>query len=211
LIPDPAVMVAALFGEQIHQRLQNGEVARIAAAFPQGYVAVQFSADFGDDATLTAMASQLDRASAENGLGIVFFRAGAAPWHDDLACYERIAARMYTPVRIFTSLDLWDICALIANSSIYCGSSLHGRIVAMAFALPRINLIHPSQGNMPSKQAAFARTWEAAGIRATVNVSEIAQGIREALATNAGLRQQIASQLVAAYRQGFSTLDTALA
>src|SRR5665647_2098680 len=76
LIPDPAVMVAELFGAQIRQRTAEGEVAQILSASPQGYIAVQFSADFGDDETLTEVASQLDHTATSVGYGVVFFRAG---------------------------------------------------------------------------------------------------------------------------------------
>ncbi|MFA6972719.1 MAG: polysaccharide pyruvyl transferase family protein, partial [Gallionella sp.] len=87
LIPDPAVMVAELFAKQIRRHAYQGEIARILKAFPQGYIAVQFSADFGDDATLMEIAAQLDQVSISTGYGVVFFRSGAAPWHDDLPCY----------------------------------------------------------------------------------------------------------------------------
>jgi hypothetical protein len=113
-------------------------------------------------------------------------------------------------VKIFTSLHLWDICALIASSRGYCGSSLHGRIVAMAFALPRVNLRHPAQTHQPTRQAAFAATWEAAGIPATVDVHDIAQGIRHALAADAGQLQRTARELVTHYRQGFNAICAGL-
>ncbi|MDP3844739.1 MAG: polysaccharide pyruvyl transferase family protein [Oxalobacteraceae bacterium] len=211
LIPDPAVMVAELFGTKIRQRARQGEVAQILRAFPQGYIAVQFSADFGDDQTLTEIAAQLDRIAISSGFGVAFFRAGAAPWHDDLLCYQRAAARMHAPaVKIFRSLNLWDICALIACSRVYVGSSLHGRIVAMAFALPRINLHHRAQATRPTKQTAFAATWEQAGIPATVEVDEIADGIRDALAIDSARLQHTASELVSRYRQGFNPICAGL-
>ena len=58
----------------------------VLAAFAHGYLAVQFSADFGDDTTLDTLAAGFDRAR-ERGCGIVLFRAGAAPWHDDPRVY----------------------------------------------------------------------------------------------------------------------------
>lgn len=204
LIPDPAVMVAALFEGRIRQRAQEGDMAQVLAAFPQGYIAVQFSADFGDDATLKEIAAQLDRVATSTGYGVVFFRAGAAPWHDDLDCYQRVAARMHSPqVRLFTSLNLWDICAVVAHSRVYCGSSLHGRIVAMAFALPRVSLIHP---NRPTKQAAFAATWEEGNQPATVEVNGIDQGIRQSLSADPAQLKKIANKLVAQYQHGFEGL-----
>jgi hypothetical protein len=211
LIPDPAVMVAALFGARIRQRAEHGEVAQMLGAFPQGYLAVQFSADFGDDATLSEIATQLDDAAAASGYGVVLFRAGAAPWHDDLAGFERVASRMRTPsVTVFQSLDVWDICALIAHSWAYCGSSLHGRIVAMAFALPRVNLRPPTATHPPGKQAAFAATWEETGVPATVEVHDMAEGIRDALTVNPEVLERTARRLVTQYRAGFDAMHAGL-
>ncbi|MDO9165512.1 MAG: polysaccharide pyruvyl transferase family protein [Rhodoferax sp.] len=211
LMPDPAVMVAELFGPQIRQQGRQGEVAHMLHALPQGYIAVQFSADFGDDETLTAIAAQLDQIMVSGGFGVVFFRAGAAPWHDDLACYQRVAARMRSAsVKVFESLDVWDICALIANSRAYCGSSLHGRIVAMAFALPRINLRHPALTHHASKQSAFAATWEETGVPGAVDVGDIAGGIQHALAVDPDQLRRTAARLVTQYRHGFEAMYAAL-
>ena len=80
----------------------------------------------------------------------------------------------------------------------------------MAFALPRINLRHPAQAKRPTKQAAFAATWEEAGMPATVEVHEIAQGIQHALATDPGQRQHTATELVTQYRQGFNAICAGL-
>src|SRR5690606_2912129 len=94
---------------------------------------------------------------------------------------RRAAARMRSAsVRVFESLDIWDICALIAGSRGYCGSSLHGRIVAMAFGLPRVNLRHPVAAPAASKMLAYARTWEPEDLPTVVAIDEIASALREA-------------------------------
>lgn len=207
LMPDCAVMVAELFGERIRAQAGAGEVARIRKAFAQGYIAVQFSADFGDDASLQAIARQLDEVATSSGYGIAFFRAGAAPWHDDLICYERVLARMQTPsARLFTSLDLWDICALIASSRAYLGSSLHGRIVAMAYGLPRMNLRDPAHPTGATKPSSFADAWEMPGMVTAVGVEDIAEGMCNAMAVDRDMLAQAAARLVADYRSGFAAL-----
>jgi len=203
LMPDPAVMVEELFGDLIRRRSGEGEVARIRQAFPQGYIAAQFSVEFDDDATLAAIAAQLDTLAHSTGLGIVFFRAGAAPWHDELGGFARTAARMQAQTRMFMSLDLWDICALIAASRAYVGSSLHGRIVAMAFALPRVNLVLDAQHG---KQAAFAATWEDAQVPAAVQADGVAHAALQALAVDPGVLEAKARQLAGCYRHAFRTL-----
>lgn len=212
LVPDPAVMVAELFGERIAQHAQCGEVAAMLGAFPQGYIAVQFSADFGDDVTLRQMAGQLDQVVEASGYGIVLFRAGAAPWHDDLSCYQRLMGFMRsTQVKGFESLAIWEICALIAHSAAFCGSSLHGRIVATAYGLPRVNLSHPHKESRTGKQAAYAATWELPGIVATVDLTGIAAGIHGALATKQELLLNHAQVLAAKFLEEFTTIRSLLA
>ncbi|KIF79836.1 polysaccharide pyruvyl transferase family protein [Noviherbaspirillum autotrophicum] len=205
LMPDPAVMVAELFGDTIGARWRQGEVARVSNAFPEGYVAVQFSNDFGDDRTLAAIAAQLDGLALSSGQGIVFFRAGAAPWHDDVDAYRRIVTRLRAPSVIFNSLHLWDICALIAGSRVYAGSSLHGRIVAMAYAVPRVSLRYPAQAGQLAKPEAFAAAWDPA-LPAAVEVHDIAHGIEQALAADPAQLRDTARHLAARYRTEFAAL-----
>ncbi len=212
LLPDAAVMVAELFGERLRQHVAQGEVAGLRQRFPQGYLAVQFSAEFADDATLTQLAQQLAQVTRETGLGLVLFRAGAAPWHDTLLTLQRLAAQLDAgSVQVFQSLHLWDICALIAASRGYCGSSLHGRIVAMACALPRLSLRSPVASAQQGKTAAFAASWEEAEVPATVAVAELAPALQRALALPRERLQRTAQTLASEYRRGFAALCTPLA
>ncbi|MGE5768246.1 MAG: polysaccharide pyruvyl transferase family protein, partial [Bacteroidota bacterium] len=69
LCPDPAVMVAQCCGEVIGAHRQQGAVRAMQDAYPGGFMACQFSADFADDASLDALAQGLSRAAAAAGLG----------------------------------------------------------------------------------------------------------------------------------------------
>ena len=202
LCPDPAVMVAACFGERIAVQQHHGEVQALRTDFPQGYLALQFSADFGDDATLDALVRELSRVVAATGLGLVCYRAGAAPWHDDAGLYDILQQRLPPgTTRLFESLNLWDICALIAASRGAIGSSLHGRIVALAYGLPRVSLIPPQQGDRPLKAAAFAETWEPDSVPRGVTVDEIERAVMQALAAPTDVLQDNAANLRARYLQ----------
>jgi hypothetical protein len=207
LLPDSAVMTASLFGDLIRERATQGEVGDLAKAFTNGFIAVQFSADFDDDATLNIIAQQLDELASTSGMGIAFFRAGAAPWHDDIECLHRTASRMQAkPVKVFTSLDLWDICALLARSRGYVGSSLHARIIAMAFALPRVNLVRSAEEGRMTKQEAFAVTWEEPGMSRTIGVSGMACRMMDALEVDHGRLQRKATELASTYQHAFPKL-----
>ncbi|ODU01820.1 MAG: hypothetical protein ABS89_06690 [Thiobacillus sp. SCN 63-1177] len=205
LCPDPAVMVADCFGEMIRRHQQQGAVTAMREAYPLGYLACQFSADFGDDASLDALAQGLARASAEAGLGLVLFRAGGAPWHDDPELHEKVLRRLPPgTARRFPSLHLWDICALIAASRGVVSSSLHGRIVALAYGLPRVSLLSPQQGSRPDKLTAFAETWEPDAVPRSVTVEQIEPALRQALALPESVLRENAAQLRVQYRRSLA-------
>lgn len=202
LCPDPAVMLRQCFGASLEARARGSAVRAMREAFPQGYLACQFSGDFADEASLVALAGGLGDAAAASGLGIVLFRAGAAPWHDDPALYEKVHARLPPDrVRLFTSLHLWDISALIAVSRGTIASSLHVRIAALAFALPRVSLRKPQADPwQPDKVAAFAETWEPECLPHGVAPAEIGTAAARALATPVGVLQDNTQAVCAACR-----------
>ncbi len=202
LCPDPAVMLADCFGETIRRQKEQGDAKAMRDAFPQGYLACQFSADFADDASLDALARGLSGVAAATGLGLALFRAGAAPWHDDAALYEKLQRRLPTgTAQLFPSLHLWDICALIAASRGTVGSSLHGRIVALAYGLPRVSLVPPQQGGRPDKRTAFAETWEPDVMPRGVALDRIEAAVLQALAVPADLLRENAASLRVRYLQ----------
>jgi len=177
-----------------------------AEAIAQGACVLDLrdAAEFGDDQTLMQLASQIQRITQSTGFGVVLFRAGAAPWHDDLCCYRRLVALRQDPsIALFTSLNLWDICAVIARSRAFIGSSLHGSIVAAAYALPCLGLLRPRELPQTSKQTAFWSTWSPAGLPAAVPIEALADGMREAMATDPGERAKLSKRLVDACRASF--------
>lgn len=210
LVPDPAVMVAELFHDRLRAHALSGEVLQCRQAFPNGYLAVQFSTDFCDEATLDTLATGLDQFARHSGCGIVLFRAGAAPWHDDIDAYRLLAARMRSnAVRIMSSLHLWDICALIARCSAYVGSSLHGRIVATAHALPCITLCRSDTGSGCAKHAAYTETWDGNRQHAPVEPAMLCEAMLATMQiAKIGRegRQAAAAALAARYRAHAETL-----
>ncbi|TCS71341.1 polysaccharide pyruvyl transferase [Sulfuritortus calidifontis] len=209
LSPDAAHRVAELFGVRIARHGRQGEPLKMRTRFPQGYLAMQFSADFGDDPTLHALAAQLDACGERTGLGIVLFRAGAAPWHDELTVYRRLAGFMRWPqCHIFESLNLWDICALLGQARAYCGSSLHGRIVAQACSVAGVSLVPDVQ--TPYKAQAYCATWLPAAERNVRPVGQALTGIEQALTLSSESLQQLAAQLASQARAGMSATLHAL-
>jgi hypothetical protein len=182
LMPDPAELVEALFGDAICARVTEPVIAELREAFPGGWLAVQLSTEFADDATLAAIATQLEAVPDDAGLGIVLFRAGAAPWHDDPALLARLARRIPARhVRVFESLDVWDLCALLAHAHACLCSSLHGGLVARAFGVPALG-IEPPRPAQGRKLTAYVSTWHARDAPVVRHVVDIGASLRKALA-----------------------------
>lgn len=135
---------------------------------------------------------------------MVLFQAGAAPWHDDAALYDAILPRLPDGMaRRFASLHLWDLCALIAASRVTLSSSLHARVVALAYARPRLTL-RPPQGDGPDKRDAFVATWEPDALPGCVASADLAPAVAAALAVPHAQREAHAASLEAAYRSSLA-------
>ena len=197
LAPDPAELTSALFGTVVREQASCARQAAIHERFPGGYLAVQFSADFGDDATLDVIGRQLVQIHREQGLGIVLFRTGAAPWHDRLDVYRRLVqGTAGLGAVIFEALDIWEICALLAGSCGTIGSSLHARIVAEAFNRPAASLVRKSSER--SKVGAYVATWIPGALATVVSPEEMVSAWRQALTFEPGNSRQLQQAIAAA-------------
>ncbi len=197
LLPDAAVTLPGPFAATIEAHAQAWR-----ERWPGGWLAVQCSAEFGDDATLDALAHALRPALAGLGVPAVLFRAGAAPWHDDLAVLQRLAMRL-PGAAVVETLPLWPLVALVAAGRGFVGSSLHGRLVALAHGLPAVSLAPPQTG--AAKLQAWMDTWEP-GERAAA-VADAGEALHAALAVPAAARRQLAAALAARFREGFAALS----
>jgi hypothetical protein len=195
LAPDPAALVARLFSARIAACSNGARAKTLRARFPRGYLALQFSADFGDDSTLRQLANRVETFAAARGLGIVTFCAGRAPWHDDPATHRRLRRFLADPERLVSSpvRGLWALCGLIAESSAVCASSLHARIVSEAFARPVVTLLRtPPAGR---KQSAYARTWDPDGLNPLALPDTAEAALAGASSVDPALRARHALQL----------------
>ena len=203
--PDPAELAACLFNDSAASHGKSGEPAAVREWFPQGYLAVQFSADFGDDATLDEIGASLLRIQRELEIGIVLFRAGGAPWHDRLDVYQRLRERVpHLKTVVFHSLHLLDIHALLSQGCGFAGSSLHGRIVAEAHGHPAASLVREnSPGTNPSKTLAYVESWNPVAADTVATAAHLALVFRQAwsrrneVTLQANRRQALVRQAVA--------------
>lgn len=188
LLPDAAVTVARLWPTD-------------PAPLSGHYLAVQCSQDLADDASLDTLATQLQQVIDATGWPVVLLRAGAAPWHDNLGQLHRLAGRL-SDAQVFDSLQVRPLCALIGQAAAFCGTSLHGRLIALAHGRPRVTVATADS----RKHEAFVNTWEMPAMPGVVALHDVAVALRQALATNADERQAWALQLQTRFDAGIQAL-----
>lgn len=114
-----------------------------------------------------SIAAQLVAIAQRTGFGIHLFIAGLASGHDSLAGYEDIrdaclARSPKVDVTISESRDPLDLAQSIRRSQGWIGTSLHGRIIAASYGLPRVSLSKSwKTADTREKTAVYAQTWDA--------------------------------------------------
>ncbi len=105
---------------------------------------------------IEAIAQQLTELNVNTGLKIALLTIGKAPGHSDDEPLDKLYS-LLGEERAYRvdSGHIDDIIRCIATSKLYCGTSLHGAITALAYAVPQIALL-PQR---VIKLSSFLETW----------------------------------------------------
>ena len=98
---------------------------------------------------------ELEKIHREEGLEILLLPIGIAANHDDNIALNRLKKYFNIKVNHIEKLNIYDIMYLIANSRFFAGTSLHGNITAMSYAVPHIGL-----NREISKLDNYLKTWD---------------------------------------------------
>lgn len=162
-LPDPVVLLHKVLAKDVLAATKSDTLQAIRRATKgRPYWAVQLSDDFAASNSTDALADQLCSASRrEKSLAIVLFRAGAV--HDSLPALENVQASMRRtcapdlPIEVFEELNIFRICAVISEAALLVSTSLHARIVALNYHVPRVTF---SARPEVSKHAFFVHHWD---------------------------------------------------
>lgn len=148
------------------------------------YFCFHGAAKYVASAGVDAIAAQLVAIAKHTGWGIHLFVAGLAPGHDSLVAYEAIRAACLelmptATVTISQSRHPLDLVASIRRSQGWIGTSLHGRIIAASYGLPRVSLSKNWQiSDTTEKTAVYAETWDDS-MPFAVKMEQIASAFKE--------------------------------
>lgn len=193
LAPDPAALVAELFPRDEIERRASPAVRELLAASGGGYLVFQCGR-FALRGELEAAAESLAELLAVVDRPLLLLPLGLASAHEDPRALDEIARRLPAARRV-PAETLWDQLATLAAAGLFAGTSLHGVLVATAFAVPAVGV-----GSRVAKLDAFLHDWhlgpvDEKPVEGCVEPHRLARAARRALDEPERHRRERASRL----------------
>lgn len=165
LFPDSAILMSEFYPIEVLEKKITPEVRAYVKAHRENYVYFQINkkTTVGKEGLIAA---QLDKIYQNGKVEICLCPIGKALNHDDHLALAVVKEKMESPATYFDAENIWDIMYLIANSKAYIGTSLHGAITALSYAVPHVGL-------KVEKLEAYLHTWGAKGNDFAVDFTEI--------------------------------------
>ena len=150
LVPDTAILLSEVF--PLNDLEKNVSKATIKYTQGKKYMVFQINKKIGEK-KYKKICESLRACGQKLNIDICLCPIGYAPNHDD----PEILKKMYQELgpgisTLFGDNTIWDIMYLIAKSSFFIGTSLHGVITAMSYAVPYLGLYG-------KKTQSYIKTW----------------------------------------------------
>lgn len=162
LVPDSAVLISDMYPV-------------VPSSREPGHIVFHIS-DHHAKRRVEAIAQQLTELNMSTGLKIALLTIGKAPGHADDGPLDKLQSMLGERAYRVDSGKIEDIIQCIATSKLYCGTSLHGAITALAYAVPQVALLP----NKVVKLSSFLETWapkNCAGFAEVRQLSQIANNL----------------------------------
>ena len=204
LLPDSAIYMSELFPREELDKVVSKETREIIKQFPKGYICFQTADDHSRD-SIPHIVKELEAVYKKTGLGVVLLPIGRASGHEDQIPLEKIKQHISTPAVMPGENGIFDIMALIANSKLYAGTSLHGAITALSFAVPHLGLT-----DKVPKLEAFLNTWSVKDLNGCIPFSALAAKAPTGLSVETEQLKKKSEELIHLTKEGFDRMMEAL-
>ena len=201
LVPDSAVLLSDVFPVGALMGRLTPRIRQIIEAWGQGKYAVFQAADRFNEDEVAELARQLDALYGQTGLPCFLLPIGRALKHDDHLLLARLRARMRAPAELPEFNTIHDTMGVIAQAAVFAGTSLHGAITAISYAVPHVGL-----RDCVPKVDTFLADWDLPEQQACVEASGLAAGMQRALALPRARLEARAAALKSACNRAFDEM-----
>ncbi|MEX2593375.1 MAG: polysaccharide pyruvyl transferase family protein [Anditalea sp.] len=178
LFPDSAILMSEFYPLEVLEKSVTKEVLEYVQQNKGEYIFFQINKKTTVGKELL-IANELDKIFRQDHTEICLCPIGKALNHDDHEALQAVKQKLESPSTYFDAENIWDIMYLIAHSKAYIGTSLHGAITSMSYAVPHVGLT-------VEKLDAYLDTWGVKGSSFAVGFSQIYDQYKIATAVKAG-------------------------
>ncbi|GAA0880455.1 hypothetical protein GCM10009119_34250 [Algoriphagus jejuensis] len=202
LFPDSAILMSEFFPVETLEANVSPEVKSYVEKNKGKFAFVQINKKTtrGHETTIAA---ELDLVYGEGDTKLCFCPIGKALDHDDHEALQNLGKLVKSPFTYFDADTIWDIMYLIANSKCYIGTSLHGAITAMSYAVPHVGL-------KVEKLSAYLGTWGIESNKDAVEFSGLFERFVTATSVSNDLLEESRDRQFAEIRKAFDMMVEAM-
>ncbi|WP_134091971.1 polysaccharide pyruvyl transferase family protein [Olivibacter sp. XZL3] len=165
LYPDSAILMSKFYPNEQLQGLVSIAIKRFVEEKKGKYVFFQINRNHAKQKE-ERIASLLNAIYEQTGTDICLCPIGKASNHNDDEALQLVFPHLKGEAQFFNEVTVWDIMYLIANARCYIGTSLHGAITAMSYAIPYV-------GINVKKLNSYLSTWGVERLKAVVPIEQL--------------------------------------
>jgi len=173
LYPDSAILMSKFYTPEKLNKLISDEVRNYVQHKKGKYVFFQTNRNHAKQQE-AKIAATLNKIYQEEGIDCCLCPIGKASNHNDDDALKVIYPLLKGGAKLFDEVNIWDIMYLIAHAQCYIGTSLHGAITAMSYAVPYV-------GVNVKKLNSYLETWGVEGINKTASIDRFFDHYKEAI------------------------------
>lgn len=201
--PDSAILLSQLFEKMQLKMKLSSHIEKTADSYEnKKYICFQIGKNYGKG-NEKIIAKELIRASKKFNMSLILLPIGKASGHEDHIPLLKIKNHInnQVDVELINERNIYDIMYLIANSSIFIGTSLHGCITSMSYSIPCI-----AMDNRVHKAEEFLREFSIESQLFSISYDQIFESIEKALNISTREIQNNTQKLIEAANENFSEI-----
>ncbi|HDQ46305.1 MAG TPA: polysaccharide pyruvyl transferase family protein [bacterium] len=168
-VPDSAVTMSVHFPLPRLRGMVNPGLLKKLEEWEYQYLCFQINYQTGTRHFETLI-TQLNRITLTLNLHILLLPVGLVPMHDDQIVLRRLRETLAVSCHLPETLSIHEIMYCIARSRLFIGTSLHGAVTALSYAVPHLGLTE----DVP-KLRTFLRDWDIGPSREGTAIGRMAE------------------------------------
>jgi len=206
-VPDSVAILSDIYPlEVLRDSYCSDDVNEWIKRYQKNYFCIQIGKNYLDGKA-QVVADALMKVYRKQKMPIVLLPIGTATGHEDDVALKAIEVLLDKEIEYFylDNINLYNTMALIGSCAVFAGTSLHGAITSMSYAVPHFTLT-----SRVKKLANYVATWDVKTIHNEIAFEDIADAVLDAKHLDTTTLNMNADKLKKEVYQHFDTMTSTM-